>query len=142
MGHDAHAQFIGTGPMEEVLRRDIARHGLAAEVTLSGFLTEPYQALSEADALVLPSMSEGLSRACMEALFLGAPCVMRAVDGNNALVRSGVNGVLFDNDEQIAAAMLQAAQIARSTQTVRTNLLPAEFRQATAAGAYLKLVEG
>jgi len=140
-GVDAHAQVIGTGPMEEILRRDIERRGLTAAVTMSGFLSEPYEVLSRSDALVLPSLSEGLSRACMEALYLGVPCVLRAVDGNEELVRSGVSGFLFDNEDQIAAAMMRASQIARTTQAMRASLLPAEFRQEPAAHAYLTLVE-
>lgn len=142
-GIDARAQLIGEGPMREPLLRDIERRGLTAEVTLSGFLSEPYEVLSRSDVLVLPSLSEGLSRACMEALYLGVPCVMRAVDGNRELVRSGVSGALFDEDDQLGAAMMQAVQIARSGESngCRVNLLPPAFRQGHAARAYLSLVE-
>ncbi len=69
----------------------------------------------------------------MEAMYLGVPCVMRAVDGNDELVRTGVSGVLFESDEQIAAAMMQAADLARAGKGTRTSLLPEEFRQAAAA---------
>jgi glycosyltransferase involved in cell wall biosynthesis len=138
-GVDARAQLIGTGPMEGQVRGEIERLGLHAEVTLQGFLSTPYDVLSQSDALVLPSLSEGLSRACMESLYLGVPCVLRAVDGNAELVQSGVTGVLFERDEQLCSAMLRAAELSRVG--TRASLLPAQFRQATAAKAYLNLVE-
>jgi len=141
MGIEARVQMIGEGPMEGDLRREMERHGLHAEVYLRGFLATPYDVLSQADALVLPSLSEGLSRASMEAMHLGVPCVLRAVDGNAELIRSGLTGVLFENDEQLASAMLEAARLARQNAGVRTSLLPAEFRQEVAARAYLELVE-
>jgi glycosyltransferase involved in cell wall biosynthesis len=142
-GIDACAQLIGDGPMEGTLRRQIEIYGLNGEVTLRGFLPNPYDAVAECDALVLPSLSEGLSRACMEAMHLGVPCVLRAVDGNQELMQSGVSGVLFDDDEQLPSAMLGAARLSRSVQkaTMRTSLLPSKFRQAAAARAYLELVE-
>jgi hypothetical protein len=138
-GIDARAQLIGTGPMEGQLRHEIERLGLGAEVTLQGFLSTPYEVLSQSDALVLPSLSEGISRACMESLYLGVPCVLRAVDGNAELVRSGAMGVLFERDEQLFSAMLRAAELSRAG--TRASLLPTQFRQATAANAYLNLVE-
>ena len=143
MGVDARAQLIGEGAMEGQLRQEIEQCGLGAQVALEGFLSAPYDALSRADALVLPSLSEGLSRACMEAMYLGVPCVLRAVDGNQELIRSGVTGVLFDRDEQLASAMVQAAHLARTRWSAgaRASLLPHEFHQATAAHAYLNLVE-
>jgi glycosyltransferase involved in cell wall biosynthesis len=142
-GIDARAQFLGEGPMETDLRRAIERRGLDAQVTLQGFMSAPYEILSQADALVLPSLSEGISRACLEAMHLGVPCVLRAVDGHGELIRPGANGVLFDGDEQLAPAMLSAARLAREAKSAgaRPSLLPAEFRQAAAARAYLHLVE-
>jgi glycosyltransferase involved in cell wall biosynthesis len=140
-GVDARAVLIGDGPLAGEIRGEVARESLTEHVAIHGFLAQPYTLLASADALVLPSLSEGLSRACMEALHLGVPCVARAVDGNGELIRTGVNGVLFGQDEQIVPAMRQAAQLSRSLKGMRSSLLPAEFRQAAAARSYLDLVE-
>jgi glycosyltransferase involved in cell wall biosynthesis len=78
---------------------------------------------------VLPSLSEGAPRAALEALFLGVPCVLRNVDGNACLVSSGVNGVLFQTDDQLLEAIKGAVVLARKLRGIagdgkKNNLLP------------------
>ena len=79
------------------------------------------------DCLVLPSLTEGVSRASLEALYLGVPCVMRNVDGNSELIKEGENGVLFDSDEQLSSAMIKCATIGKRWTLKRPNLLPEPF---------------
>lgn len=55
-------------------------------------------AMGEADVVVNNSQSEGLANALLEAATLGIPILARNNPGNAALVRHGVNGLLFDDD--------------------------------------------
>jgi len=48
-----------------------------------------------ADVFVLPSVSEGMSNALLEALAYGLPCVVSDIEPNRSLVESGVNGLCF-----------------------------------------------
>lgn len=51
--------------------------------------------LSEADIFVLPSYSEGLSNALMEAMSSSCACIASDVGGNTFLIQNGVSGLLF-----------------------------------------------
>lgn len=136
---DAHLDVVGDGPLRLDLAREIERLALASEVTLHGFSRCPYPVVAAADALVLPSLSEGMSRACLESLHLGVPCVMRAADGNSEVIGAS-NGRLFEHDGQLVEAMLQAAALSRA-RAGRSSLLPEPFRQLHAADAYRELLE-
>lgn len=132
---------IGSGPLQGLVEAEVARLNLAGSVELHGHLRDPHAIVSRAHAMILPSLSEGVSRAVLEALHLGVPCVLRAVDGNAELIRPGNNGVLFQHDKELPDAMLVAADIARKTGDRQTSLLPQVCRQAAASRLYLELVE-
>jgi glycosyltransferase involved in cell wall biosynthesis len=72
---------------------------------------------------------------------MGVPCVVRDVDGNRELIRPGKNGFLFDDDSQLATAMLNTARWSRTRPGEHDILLPDSFRQEPAAMSYLELLE-
>ena len=61
--------FVGDGPLSDKLKSDVDRLGLNNKVFIHGHLDNPYSILAESHVFVLPSESEGTSRAAMEALF-------------------------------------------------------------------------
>jgi glycosyltransferase involved in cell wall biosynthesis len=134
------ADFIGDGPLRESVEKELIRRKLVDKVKLHGHLSDLHHLVATADAFVLPSSSEGISRACLEALHLGVPCVLRDVDGNSELIQIGENGFLFNDDAELPAAMLSAARLCR-TKNNAASLLPSDYRQDFAAKAYLNLVE-
>jgi glycosyltransferase involved in cell wall biosynthesis len=140
-GVEAHLDVIGDGPLRGDLEAEIGRRGLAHRVVLHGQLSNPYDMLSQADAFVLPSSSEGLSRASLEALHLGVPCVLRNVDGNGELIQPGRNGALFTRDEELSYVMQSVALLSRSNTGIRESLLPLCYREATAVRRYIDLIE-
>ena len=139
LGVDAFLTFIGAGPeLPRIisLSNDL---GLSDRIHIVGFVDNPEQFVIQSDVLVLPSLSEGVSRAAIEALFLGVPCVLRNVDGASELIVDGNNGVTFSRDSQLAYAMLSAAKLSRSL-VYRQSLLPQEFRYAFATDQYVRLI--
>ena len=56
-------------------------------------------AMGGADVIINNSLSEGLANSLLEAATLGIPILARNNPGNAALVRHGINGLLFDDDE-------------------------------------------
>lgn len=139
-GHAVILDVIGTGPLLDVLRAKINELSLEHVVVLHGHVTEPQRIVSCADALILPSLSEGTSRAVLESLHLGVPAVLRDIDGNRELISSGINGALFDDPGSLSEAMLNAARL-RSQCIPQETLLPDCYRQVQAASAYLQLAE-
>jgi glycosyltransferase involved in cell wall biosynthesis len=108
-----HARFrlvcLGDGPARDrvqALPRRLERDGA---VVLPGRVTPeevpPY--LQAADFLVLPSYSEGMPQAILEAMNCGLPVVATRVGGVPEAVLEGETGLLVDarNAEQLRAAM-------------------------------------
>ncbi|MDR7012320.1 glycosyltransferase involved in cell wall biosynthesis [Pseudomonas alcaliphila] len=139
-GVDARLDIVGKGVLEAEIKARIKQLGLQSHICLHGHLSDPYSLLAVADVMVLPSLSEGVSRASLEALYLGIPCVLRDVDGNAELVREGINGSLFRQDADLAASMMTAANL-RPITAARSSLLPKEFTQEYAERCFVRLIE-
>lgn len=92
--------LVGTGPDEGNLRRQAAALGLADRVHFLGSVDHDRLPiiLSAADAMVLPSQSEGLANAWVEALACGTPLVICDVGGARELVRSASAGLIVERN--------------------------------------------
>ena len=138
-GEDVRLDIFGDGPLMESLKDRVEQLSIDDKVIFHGFVNEPYSYIANADTLVLPSLSEGISRSALEALYLGTPCVLRNVDGNSELIKEGVNGSLFKDNSELADAMIRVAKFFRDRMDA-PSLLPGRFRQQTAAKQYLNLL--
>lgn len=138
--HGAQLEVLGVGPLHGALEALIVSKGLEKCVRLHGHIANPYPIVASADVFVLPSRSEGVSRAALEALYLGVPCVLRDADGNGELLAHHEAGALFSRDEDLSLAILRAADLA-SRRSVKASLLPPAFQQSAAARHYLGLLE-
>lgn len=138
--HNVQLDVLGDGPLREKLTGVVQSKGLQSLVRLHGQISDPHLIVSSADAFILPSRSEGISRAALEALYLGIPCVLRNVDGNSELLDNSGSGTLFARDDDLVAAILKAATYSRE-RAGRSSLLPQGFRQHIAARQYLDLLE-
>lgn len=139
-GHDVKIDVIGDGPLREIISVMAKKNGLQKHIQLHGQVANPYPLIAVADAFILPSRSEGVSRAALEALHLGVPCVLRDVDGNEELLREPGAGVLFSDDMDLPRGMIEAARLGR-TRYPKSSLLPTSFRQSKATILYLELLE-
>lgn len=88
--------FVGSGPLEDELRREISRLGLDDHFTFTGRLpfSEMPVAFSAFDALAHASLREGLARVIPQAVLAGAPVVCYDLDGSSEVVHDEVNGYL------------------------------------------------
>lgn len=82
--------------------------GLAQSVRFCGASENVFGILKTSDVFCLPSRSEGLSNALLEAMACGLPCVATDVGGNAELVEHGRTGLLVppEDPESIAKAIL------------------------------------
>lgn len=92
----ARLLLVGEGQDEAMLRALAAELGVAQRVHFLGLLDHDMLplVLSAADAMVLPSASEGLANAWVEALACGTPLVITDVGGARELVTDPLAGVL------------------------------------------------
>jgi len=141
-GYSCHLDIIGDGLMRHKLLRLVQDLNVTQHVTFHGFLSEPYSILQNADFMVLPSESEGVSRAVMESLFFGVPCILRNVDANKEIIKDNYNGFLFRNDSDILKVMKKAINSTKTNANNHRNiLLPQKFRQKNCIEQYISLIE-
>lgn len=74
------------------------------EVTFTGLRHDIPDILASTDIFVLPSYSEGLSNALMEAMASGCACIASDVGGNAFLIQNGVSGFLYSAGDREALA--------------------------------------
>jgi glycosyltransferase involved in cell wall biosynthesis len=77
----AQLTILGTGSLEQRLRRFCAELGIEKAVHLPGFCSNPYPYYKHADVFVLSSRFEGLPNAMLEAAVLGTRIVATDCEG-------------------------------------------------------------
>ena len=87
-------RFAGEGPERGVLERLTNELGLAAQVEFLGTVPNAARLYADADIAVLPSHTEGLPNAVLEAMAAGLPVIATAVGGIPDLITNGVDGIL------------------------------------------------
>ncbi len=92
-GVDCEGWILGTGELEQQLKQQAAKCGVAGMVKFLGFQTNPYPYLKASDVFLLTSDSEGFSLVVAEAMCLGKAIVSTLTSGPDELLANGV-GVL------------------------------------------------
>ncbi len=103
---DVHFVIVGHGPCMEELQRQARELGIAHKTTFCGFLPrEQVIDLSrQADLFVFASKTETQGLVVAEAMMAGIPPVAVDAPGVRDMVRSGVDGVLVPEDEEVFAS--------------------------------------
>jgi glycosyltransferase involved in cell wall biosynthesis len=100
--------FAGDGPLRYELLRQISASGLENHVQLLGYVQGIDAFLSEIDVFLMPSISEGLPMALLEALNQKIPVIATKVGGIPEVIRHNKEGLLVKpgNPSAIAAEIL------------------------------------
>jgi glycosyltransferase involved in cell wall biosynthesis len=122
---------IGDGPAKQALQHEVARLRLENIVSFTGFRTDVHAVMAKCDLFCLPSLSEGLPFALLEAALLGIPAIATAVGEIPYHFRHGVTARLVPPGDAEALAREiswtlnhpdRAAEMAlRAKQMVRQN---------------------
>ncbi len=98
--------LVGDGFMRKYVEEAIRRAGLQATITITGWVSgdRVKAEIRAARALVLPSFSENMPVAIMEALALGRPVISTYVAGIPELVQAGKTGWLVPASDEVAQA--------------------------------------
>jgi CDP-glycerol glycerophosphotransferase len=99
---------IGTGPLQDRLRRLRDELTLSDSVHLVGQLDNPFPTVAAADVFVLSSDYEGQPMVILEALTLGLPVVTTAFGSVADALPTGAGTVVECDVDSLAAGMLQA----------------------------------
>jgi glycosyltransferase involved in cell wall biosynthesis len=89
------ATIGGNGEVEKA-RAQVTKLGIADRVTVPGWMDQPavQRLLEQTDVFLLPSRSEGIPMAILEAFSYGIPVIATAVNSIPEVVNDGRNGLL------------------------------------------------
>jgi len=98
---DARFLIVGDGPQKAELEYRIKQLGLSSRFIFAGTRGDVPAILSALDLFVLPSLSEALGIAVIEALLMQVPVVATNVGGVPEIVKSGETGLLVSPKDPI-----------------------------------------
>ncbi len=100
-----HLAICGRGDLAESLATQAREMGLAPRVHLLGLRSDVAAVVAAADIFVMPSLSEGLPLALLEAMVAGCAIVASAVGDVSAALEQGAAGVLVPPGDPRALAV-------------------------------------
>jgi sugar transferase (PEP-CTERM/EpsH1 system associated) len=115
-----HLCLVGDGPLHQELNDLCQTLGMGDNVSLLGKRDDVHALLRQFDVFALPSLSEGISNALLEAMSAGLPAVATNVGGNPEIVQHGVTGLLVppQDSRALADALLQVLSDPDARQTM------------------------
>lgn len=87
--------IVGDGIERAALELQVKQQGLEGNVIFAGDQRDVSPYLKAADMFVLPSLTEGISNALLEAMASSLPCLATPVGGNNEVLDYGKYGVML-----------------------------------------------
>jgi len=131
--------LVGTGPLEEEVRKKADSLGLGGAVIFTGVRSDIPDVLSAMDVLVFPSLYEGMPNAVIEAQAAGLPCVIADTITREADITGLVSYLsLGASPEEWADAAL--ARAGRERVDTRDLLVSRKYDIETAASEFVSLV--
>jgi glycosyltransferase involved in cell wall biosynthesis len=119
--------IVGDGPLRSNVERTILEVDAVERVVLAGSLDDPAPLLAGADALVLPSRSEGMPNVVLEALAVGTPVIATTdlTTLDDLVARSPDGAVRLVPRSELGAALAVIPVLGPGP---RPTLLPEEHR--------------
>lgn len=101
--------IIGDGELMPELKAQVANAGLSEQIILAGQRHNVSELLPALDIFALPSQTEGVSIALLEACATGLAVLATRVGGNQEIIEDGRTGLLVpvDNNDALAAGLRQ-----------------------------------
>jgi glycosyltransferase involved in cell wall biosynthesis len=139
--------IAGEGDLCDTLTEAVSQLGIANHVHFLGMRRDTPELLKAFDIFMLPSISEGLPMALLEAMAAGLPIIASDVGGVSFAVRHGVNGLLVPPADpraisNAAEALLANPSRMRDFGSMSRDLFERHFSARAMAGAYETLYVG
>jgi len=127
---DLRLLIIGSGPMLPQLQKQAQELAISDACNFVPSTDQVDEWLRTIDIFVLPSLSEALSNALMEAMACGCCPVASNVGGNPELIENGVRGMLFEPGNSFELARKLGEVIVNSALRARLANAAHDFLQA------------
>lgn len=90
------ACFLGFGSLFESIKKDVERLKLTKNILLKGYVTDTKKYFQRAKILIMPSKSEGLSTAMLEAMACGCVPIVSNVGNMTDVALHNINAMVVD----------------------------------------------
>lgn len=131
--------ILGEGPQRPALEALAAELGLAGEISLPGFVTNPYMYMARAGLYVLSSLFEGSPNALTEALAVGTPLVATdCPNGPREILEGGRHGPLVPVGDVDALAAAMAATLDHPPDRTALTAAAQRYTVERSASAYIE----
>lgn len=142
----ARLHIVGTGPLLTELQVLARNLGVQDRVGFLGFRDNVYDYIAHADALLMPSLHEGLPYTILEAMALSTPILASRVGGLAEVLINEETALLFEpaSDTAIAAAVARLSEDSDLSRSLATRALAdcqRRFSADTMAKSYLALFD-
>lgn len=144
MGEDVSLVIAGTPEHEDIL--ESLRPYLCDRIRYIGTVDDMPSLMAATDAMILPSLWEGLPMSLLEALATGCVPVCSAVGGMADVIRDGDNGLLIPSTDEESifkalkrAVSLPADTVERISRSARATFPP--YSSDRCVASYLRLME-
>ncbi len=121
------------------LQATIGRLGLENTVRFLGSQDNVIPILKQSDVFCLPSRSEGMSNALLEAMCCSLPSVVSRVGGNPELIEHGSNGFVFEQEDPDDAAT--RILVLLGSPSLRAQMGAAAFERVSSHFQFGRMVE-
>jgi glycosyltransferase involved in cell wall biosynthesis len=142
-GQDVHLVFVGPqhqGDTVDQVRTRCEELGLAGQVSVLGFRRDVQATYRAADVFCLPSHSEGMANAMLEAMASGLPSIVTDVSGVRDVLENEVHGMIVGHcAKMIAEAIgryIDCPGLAASHGTAARELILREYNAAVTLDRY------
>lgn len=135
-------EICGDGELRADIERLIKARGLSGRVLLRGHQSDVCRRMAKADVLILPSLSEGMPNALVEAFAIGVPSIAADIPGHRAIV-GGETAVVWVDPSSIAAIARALVDVMGGVYELdaiaaKARLIAARFDPVMMAAAYCR----
>lgn len=138
----ARLVLLGEGSLRPLLQQLAEELGVVDDLSMPGFVSNPFAYLSRASVFVLSSTHEGFGNVLVEAMACGTPVVSTdCPSGPSEVLEAGRYGPLVPVGDAEALAAAIAAQLDHPTPSDQLRTRSSAFTIEASGDAYLKLIE-
>lgn len=137
-----YLDIVGDGPIKKRILNFINKNKLDKNIRLIGTVKDPETYLLNCDVFILPSFSEGISRAILESLYFRKPVIAKNIPQNKEVIKNDENGWLFDNYEELYLILKKVIKMnpKKGIFNSDTTLIPSRFQHKNVKTKWLKLL--
>lgn len=138
-GYKFNVLIIGKGNEENILKSLVEKSKYKNNFIFTGYINNPLPYLKLVDYFVMTSLSEGVSRSLMEALYFNKKCIVSDIDGNRELIKHNENGFLFKSKKDFKEILKK--NLSNQIEIKNKELLPYSFSYVNGIKQTKKLIK-